>query len=98
MELNFESSNSAAVIGITGRLDTVTAPELEEYINSRLGGVETLTLDCAGLEYISSAGLRVLLRTQKKMAACGELKLIHVSPIIMEIFEITGFNEILTIE
>ena len=98
MELNFESNNSAAVIGITGRLDTVTAPELEEYINSRLGGIETLTLDCAGLEYISSAGLRVLLRTQKKMALCGELKLINVSPIIMEIFEITGFSEILTIE
>lgn len=98
MELNFESSNSAAVIGITGRLDTVTAPELEEYINSRLGGVETLTIDCAGLEYISSAGLRVLLRAEKKMSACGQMKLKNVSPIIMEIFEITGFNEILTIE
>ena len=72
--------------------------ELEEYIGARLGGVETLTLDCAGLEYISSAGLRVLLRTQKKMNACGTMKLINVSPTVMEIFEITGFSEILTIE
>lgn len=98
MELNFESNNKAAVIGIAGRLDTVTAPELEDYINARISGIETLTLDCAGLEYISSAGLRVLLRTQKKMNACGSMKLINISPIIMEIFEITGFNEILTIE
>ena len=98
MELNFESNNTAAVIGITGRLDTDTAPELEDYINARIIGIETLTLDCAGLEYISSAGLRVLLRAQKKMAACGKMKLINVSPIIMEIFEITGFSEILTIE
>ena len=98
MELSFDIDNTAAVIGVAGRLDTVTAPELEEYISARLGGVETLTLDCAGLEYISSAGLRVLLRTQKKMNTCGTMKLINVSPIIMEIFEITGFSEILTIE
>ncbi|MBR0136630.1 MAG: STAS domain-containing protein [Clostridia bacterium] len=98
MELRFESNNNAAVIGVAGRLDTVTAPELEEYIGARLGGIETLTLDCEGLEYISSAGLRVLLRTQKKMDACGKMRLINVSPIIMEIFEITGFSEILTVE
>ena len=98
MELNYEINNAAAVIGVSGRLDTVTAPELEQYIGARLGGVETLTLDFAGLEYISSAGLRVLLRTQKKMNACGTMKLINVSPTIMEIFEITGFSEILTIE
>ena len=98
MELSYDINGAAAVIGIAGRLDTITAPELEDYIGARISGVKTLTLDCAGLEYISSAGLRVLLRTQKKMSICGEMKLKNVSPIIMEIFEITGFNEILTIE
>ncbi|MBQ1685159.1 MAG: STAS domain-containing protein [Clostridia bacterium] len=98
MELSFNSNDGAAVISIAGRLDTVTAPELDDYINARISGIETLTIDCAGLEYISSAGLRVLLRAHKKMSAGGSMKLINVGPIVSEIFEITGFNEILTIE
>lgn len=85
-------------IALAGRLDTVTSPELDAIISSELDGVTDLTLDLKGLEYISSAGLRVLLRAQKKMAAAGTMKLINVSPIILEIFEITGFNEMLSIE
>ena len=91
-------NDDALTLVIGGRLDTLTSPELEEIINTELDGVTDLTLDLAGLDYISSAGLRVLLRAQKKMAAAGTMKLINVSPIIMEIFEITGFSEILTIE
>ena len=83
---------------LTGRLDTVTSPELEAIISNELDGVTDLTLDFAGLDYISSAGLRVLLRAKKEMAANGTMKLTGVSPMIMEIFEITGFNEILTVE
>ena len=91
-------NDDALTLVIGGRLDTLTSPELEEIINTELDGVTDLTLDLAGLDYISSAGLRVLLRAQKKMAAAGTMKLVSVSPIIMEIFEITGFSEILTIE
>ena len=91
-------NDDALTLVIGGRLDTLTSPELEEIINTELDGVTDLTLDLAGLDYISSAGLRVLLRAQKKMAAAGTMKLVGVSPIIMEIFEITGFSEILTIE
>ena len=98
MELNYEINNAAAVIGVSGRLDTVTAPELEQYIGARLGGVETLTLDCAGLEYISSAGLRVLLAAQKLMAKQGSMKLTGVNNTIMEILDVTGFSDILTIQ
>ena len=85
-------------LALNGRLDTVTLPELEAIISSELDGVTDLTLDLAGLDHISSAGLRVLLRAQEKMAAAGTMKPVGVSPIIMEIFGITGFNEILTIE
>ena len=91
-------NDDALTLVIAGRLDTLTSPGLEEIISTELDGVTDLTLDLAGLEYISSAGLRVLLRAQKKMAAAGTMKLVGVSPIIMEIFEITGFSEILTIE
>ena len=98
MKINLETNGTNAVISPEGRLDTMNSPELEELVNTGLDGVETLTLDCAGLEYISSAGLRVLLRAQKKMDSCGTMKLINVSPMIMEIFDITGFSEILTIE
>ena len=85
-------------LAIKGRLDTMSSPELEAVILNELEGITELTLDLAGLDYVSSAGLRVLLRAQKKMAAAGTMKLVNVSPIIMEIFEITGFSEILTIE
>ena len=81
-----------------GRLDTLTAPELESAIEASLDGTQELVLDLEKLEYISSAGLRVLLIAQKKMSKQGEMKLIHVSDTIMEIFEVTGFTDILTIQ
>lgn len=84
---------------IMGRLDTTTAPELEAAIQGGVEGILDLTLDFDGLEYISSAGLRVILKAQKLMSAAkGSMKLQNVNETIMEIFEITGFADILTIE
>lgn len=87
-----------AIIKPEGRLDTVTAPEMESAIKEILPGLTSLTFDLAGLEYISSAGLRVLLSAQKVMNAQGEMKLCNVNETVMEIFEVTGFSDILTIE
>ena len=83
---------------LTGRLDTTTAPELEKELKASLDGVSALTIDMAALEYISSAGLRVLLSAQKAMNKQGEMKVVHVGETIMEIFEVTGFSDILSIE
>lgn len=83
---------------LTGRLDTTTSPELETELTGSLDGVTALTFDLAGLEYISSAGLRVLLCAQKRMNRQGAMKVVNVSEVIMEIFEVTGFSDILTIE
>ena len=83
---------------LEGRLDTVTAPELEKELKASLDGINELTLDFEKLDYISSAGLRVLLSTQKVMTKQGGLKIVHVNETIMEIFEVTGFTDILTIE
>ena len=85
-------------IALEGRLDTTTAPQLEAELKSCLSGVEELVMDMEKLEYISSAGLRVLLSAQKQMAKQGSMKVIHVSESIMEILEVTGFSDILTIE
>ena len=91
--------NGAAVtLKIVGRLDTTTAPELEATIDSCAAQTKELVLDCAGLEYVSSAGLRVILKAQKLMNAQGGMKLTHVNETIMEVFDITGFADILTIE
>ena len=84
-------------LAVAGRVDTVTAPELEAELKA-LDGVTCLVLDLKELEYISSAGLRVLLSAQKRMNKQGEMKLRNVDKAIMEIFEVTGFSEILTIE
>lgn len=84
---------------VEGRLDTTTAPQLEEEIKAGIPGVKELTLDFSGLEYISSAGLRVLLSTQKIMnKQDGTMSVTGVNETIMEIFEVTGFSDILTIE
>ena len=98
--LNIEKSRNdkAMNIALTGRLDTVTAPELEKELRDEMDGLEELTLDMSALEYISSAGLRVLLSAQKIMSKQGKMVVSHVSPEIMEIFEVTGFSDILTIE
>ena len=89
--------NGKAAIALEGRLDTVTAPELEKELKSSLEGVSELTLDFEKLEYISSAGLRVLLSAQKQMNAQGEMTVVHVNDTVSEIFEVTGFSDILTI-
>ena len=82
---------------VEGRLDTITAPELERELNSSLDGAESLILDFSKLDYISSAGLRVLLSAHKAMAGKGGMKVIHVNEIVSEVFEVTGFSDILTI-
>ena len=98
MTINKSLEGSALSIALEGRLDTTTAPELEAELKSSLDGVTALTLDFADLEYISSAGLRVLLAAQKIMSKQGSMKLIHVGDVIMEVFDVTCFTDILTIE
>ena len=98
LNINKTIENGTALFALSGRLDTTTAPELEKSLKESLDGVTSLTLDLKDLEYISSAGLRVLLSAQKIMNRQGEMKLTNVSETIMEIFEVTGFSDILTIE
>lgn len=85
-------------VNLTGRLDTTTAPQLESELKQNISGVEKLVLDFAALEYLSSAGLRVLLAAQKVMNKQGEMIIRNVNDTIEDIFEVTGFSEILTIE
>ena len=98
--LNIEkkTEGTALQVTLTGRLDTTTAPQLESELKSSLDGVTSLVMDFEKLEYISSAGLRVLLSAQKIMNKQGSMKIIHVSDVINEIFEVTGFSDILNIE
>ena len=98
MTISKERKESALSLALEGRLDTVTAPELEKELKGSLDGVSELTLDFAGLEYISSAGLRVLLAAQKIMNRQGRMKVTNVNETIAEIFEVTGFSDILTLE
>ena len=91
-------NGESAVLAVAGRLDTQTAPELEKEIDAVLPGLKELTFDLNGLEYVSSAGLRVILKAQKAMNAQGSMKLTGVNDSIMEVFDITGFLDILTIE
>ena len=98
MTIHKTQEDSRLNVALEGRLDTVTAPELEQEFKGSLDGVTELTLDLERLEYISSAGLRVLLSAQKVMNRQGKMALIHVNDTIMEIFEVTGFTDILTIE
>ena len=92
-------ANGAVItLKIIGRLDTSTAPALESAVDGCIAGVQELILDCAALEYVSSAGLRVILKAQKQMNAQGSMKLTGVNETIMEVFDITGFADILTIE
>ena len=98
MEISKTQNGTELVVALEGRLDTTTAPALEKALQESFDGVSELTLDFAGLEYISSAGLRVLLSAQKTMNGQGSMKLVHVNEAIMEIFEVTGFLDILTIE
>ena len=96
MTINKERNNDTLTLAIEGRLDTVTAPELEKVVNEETADIKELVLDMNALEYISSAGLRVLLAAQKKMNRQGEMIIRNVNDVIMEIFEVTGFVDILT--
>ena len=98
MTIEKSVDQSAAVLKIIGRLDTTTAPELEAVIDGCAAHNAALVLDCSALEYVSSAGLRVILKAQKLMNAKGSMKLTRVNETIMEVFDITGFADILTIE
>lgn len=99
MSLNIEKkAENGITFVLDGRLDTVTAPELEKELNEALGNAQPITLDLEKLEYISSAGLRVLLKAQKELKKEESLKLINVGSAVMEILEITGFTDFLDIE
>ncbi len=98
LNINKTIENGKAFFALEGRLDTNTSPEMEKELNSALTGIGELVLDFAKLEYISSAGLRVLLSAQKTMNKQGTMKITNVNETIMEIFEVTGFSDILTIE
>ena len=98
MIIEMKRNAQELVMAVKGRLDTITAPALEKEMNENIQDIETLILDFSGLEYISSAGLRVLLSTQKKMQKRGVMKVINVGEEIMDVFEMTGFADILTIE
>ena len=98
MNIEIKKTTEETIFEIAGRIDTITAPGLEKTINDNSQNIESLILDFKGLEYISSAGLRVLLGAQKKMQRIGSMKLINVCEDVMEIFEMTGFADILVIE
>ena len=98
MTIEIKRNADATVIELVGRLDTTTAPALDKTIAEDIGDIKNLVLDIKGLEYISSAGLRVLLSAQKKMQKIGSMKVINVCEAVMEVFEMTGFADILVIE
>ena len=98
MNIAKTKNGTALTLALEGRLDTVTAPELEATLKSELEGVTELVFDLEKLDYISSAGLRVLLSAQKTMNSQGSMKVLHANVMILEIFEITGFTDILTLE
>ncbi len=98
MTIEIKKNAEETIIEIVGRLDTITAPVLDKTINEDIGETKNLVLDVKGMEYISSAGLRILLATQKKMQKIGSMKLTNVCEEVMEVFEMTGFADILVIE
>ena len=98
MKLEIKNNAAETTIQIFGRLDTITAPTLDKTIQEEIGNTKNLILDLKSLEYISSAGLRVLLGAQKKMQKIGSMKVVNVCEEVMEVFEMTGFADILVIE
>ncbi len=98
MNINKKLDNGTLTIALEGRLDTITAPELEAELKKSEGTADKLVFDMSGLEYISSAGLRVLLSAHKSMIGKGGMKITHVNEIVSEVFEVTGFSDILDIE
>ena len=98
MTIEIKTTVEATVIEVAGRLDTITAPMLDKTINEDIPGVKNLILDLKEVAYVSSAGLRVLLSAQKKMQKVGSMKVRNVCSEVMEVFEMTGFADILVIE
>ena len=98
MTIEIKRNSEETIIELAGRLDTTTAPALDKTINNDVEGTTKLVLDFKNLEYISSAGLRVLLSAQKRMQKSGSMKVTNVCEEVMEVFEMTGFADILTIE
>jgi anti-sigma B factor antagonist len=98
MTMEIKKNAEATVIEVVGRLDTTSAPALEKAINEDIGDAKNLVLDLKGVQYISSAGLRVLLGAQKKMQKIGSMKVTNVCEAVMEVLEMTGFADILVIE
>lgn len=98
MNMEIQKNEKECIVLLVGRLDATTAPTLEKTIGENMDNIDTLILDFNGLEYISSAGLRVVLSAQKKMQQTGTMKVINVGQEVMEIFEMTGFVDILHIE
>ena len=96
MKINFTKNNEILKVELDGRLDTTTAPEFESFLGENYDGMGSIVIDCEKLSYISSAGLRVLLGAQKKTK--GAMKLVNVCELVMEVFEMTGFADILVIE
>ena len=97
MTIDKDIQNKVMTLKLSGRLDTTTSPELEQVLKESIDGIEDLRMDFSDLEYISSAGLRILLSAQKTMNKQGEMSITGVNDTISEIFEITGFSDILTI-
>ena len=97
MIINHEKTEDTLVIGVVGRLDTVTAPELETFLLDNLSGVKTLIFNLKDMEYTSSAGLRIFLKAQKLMNSQGEMIIENVQTDVMDVFEMTGFSDFLTI-
>ena len=98
MTIQKEQNGKDLKLAVEGRLDTLTAPELEAELGREMPGAETLTLDFSKLDYISSAGLRVLLAAHKTMSRKGGMKVTGVNEIVQEVFDVTGFSDVLTIE
>ena len=98
MTINKNLNGDELTVALEGRLDTTTAPDLEKELKASLESVRTLTMDFSKLDYISSAGLRVLLSAHKAMASKGGMKVMNVNEIVNEVFEVTGFSDSLTIE
>ena len=96
MKIDFLKKDDELIVAIEGRLDTITAPDLEGFLAENCEGARALTFDCENLVYVSSAGLRILLTAHKRMK--GAMKLVHVSELVMEVFEMTGFADVWTIE
>ena len=98
MQISTEKENSKLTVTVSGRIDTVTAPELEKYVLDHMEGITEMALDLADVEYISSAGLRALLQIHKDMSKQGQLKLLNINTAVKEIFGMVGFLRIFTIE